>query len=56
LPELDDAKAGKLKQQLAQVHGVREAMVAGAERMACLKVDMQGFDEASVEQLLQELG
>jgi hypothetical protein len=27
-------------------------MVAGAEGMACLKVDMQGFDEAAVQQLL----
>jgi MFS family permease len=52
LPELDEANASTLRRRLMQVPGVREAMVAGAEGMACLKVDMQGFDEAAVEQLL----
>jgi MFS family permease len=52
LPELDEANAGTLRRRLAQVQGVREAMVAGAEGMVCLKVDMKGFDEAAVEQLL----
>jgi len=52
LPELDEASASALRRQLAQVQGVREVMVAGAEGMACLKVDMQGFDEAAVESLL----
>ena len=42
-----------MQQQLAQVQGVREVMVAAMEGMACLKVDMQGFDEAAVEQLLK---
>ncbi len=52
LPELDEANASTLRRKLAQVQGVREVMVTGAEGMACLKVDMQGFDEAAVEQLL----
>ncbi len=52
LPELDEANASILRLRLAQVQGVREAMVAATEGMACLKVDMQGFDEAAVEQLL----
>jgi MFS family permease len=54
LAELNEADAGMLRLQLAQVRGVREAMVAGAEGMACLKVDMQGFDEAAVEKLLPQ--
>ena len=52
LPELDEENALSLQRRLAQVQGVREVMVAGAEGMACLKVDMQGFDEAAVEQIL----
>jgi predicted MFS family arabinose efflux permease len=51
--ELDAAAAGALQQRLQQVGGVREAMVAGAEGMACIKVDMQGFDEAAVAQLIE---
>ena len=51
LPELDEAGSSTLQRQLAQVRGVREAMVVAAECMACLKVDMQVFDEAAVEQL-----
>jgi Na+/melibiose symporter-like transporter len=53
LPELDEAGSGALQRQLAQVQGVREVMVVAAECMACLKVDMQVFDEAAVEQLLK---
>ena len=52
LPELDDAAAVELRQRLAQLDGVREVMVVAAERMACLKVDKHGFDEAAVEQLV----
>jgi len=52
LPELDETNAATLRRHLAQIQGVREAMVAGAEGLACLKVDMAGFDEAAVEQLL----
>ena len=52
LPELDETNADTLRRKLAHIQGVREVMVAGAEGLACLKVDMQGFDEAAVEQLL----
>lgn len=54
LPELDDAAAVELRQRLAQLPGVREVMVIAAERMACLKVDKHGFDEAAVEQLVMK--
>jgi len=50
-----DAAAVELRRQLLLLAGVREAMVWAGEGMACLKVDMQGFDEAAVEQLIREL-
>jgi MFS family permease len=53
LPDMDAAAAARLQERLVQVAGVREAMVAGAEGMACLKVEMSGFDEAAVEQLVK---
>jgi MFS family permease len=53
LPELNDAAAVELRRSLLLVSGVREAMVVASEGMACLKVDMQGFDEAAVEQLIK---
>ncbi|HEU0189057.1 MAG TPA: MFS transporter [Gallionella sp.] len=52
LPEMNDAAAVELRQRLAQLSGVREVMVVAAERMACLKVDRHGFDEAAVEKLM----
>ncbi len=52
LPEMDGGNSLTLRRRLAQVRGVREVMVVGAEGMACLKVDMQGFDEEAVERLL----
>ena len=52
LPEMDDAAAVELRRRLAQLTGVHEVMVVVAERMACLKVDKHGFDEAAVEQLV----
>jgi MFS family permease len=52
LPELDESNAATLRRHLAQIQGVREAMVAGTEGLACLKVEMAGFDEAAVERLL----
>ncbi|MDO8262841.1 MAG: MFS transporter [Gallionella sp.] len=52
LPEMNDAAAVELRQRLARLSGVREVMVVAAERMACLKVDRHGFDEAAVEQLV----
>lgn len=53
VPQLGPGGHTTLQQQLAQVQGVHEAMVVAAEGIACLKVDMQGFDEAAVEQLLK---
>ncbi|MDP2143007.1 MAG: MFS transporter [Gallionella sp.] len=53
LSELDDAAAVELRRSLLLLSGVREAMVVASEGMACLKVDMQGFDEAAVEQLIK---
>ncbi|MDZ4200626.1 MAG: MFS transporter [Gallionella sp.] len=53
LSELSDAAAVELRRSLLLVSGVREAMVVASEGMACLKVDMQGFDEAAVEQLIK---
>jgi hypothetical protein len=52
LVEMSNADGAKLQLQLAQVPGVKEAMVVAAEGMACLKVDMQGFDEVTVERLV----
>jgi MFS family permease len=53
LPEMDEEVAGKLRQSLAQLRGVREVLVVGNEQIACLKVEMSGFDEESVENLVK---
>ncbi len=37
---------------LMQIKGVREAMVVTSEQMACIKVDVRGFDETGAKQLL----
>ncbi len=52
LAEMTEAEGTKLQQQLASLQGVREVMVVAAESMACLKVDMKGFDEVAVERLI----
>ena len=52
LSEINEAAAVELQKRLAQVQGVREVMVIAAENIACLKVDMQGFDKDAVEQLV----
>jgi len=54
LEEMSGAQGVLLQKQLAQVQGVREAMVIAAENIACLKVDMQGFDEAAVDKLVMK--
>jgi MFS family permease len=51
LGEIDSTSAIALQQKLAQLNGVREVMVVAAEGMACLKVDMKGFDKEAVERL-----
>jgi MFS family permease len=54
LPQMDEAAAADLQKQLAQLQGVREAMVVAAENIASLKVDMQGFDETAVDKLVMK--
>ena len=53
LPEMDGRAGAVLQQRLAQLNGVREVMVVPTECMACLKVDMSGFDEVAVENLVK---
>jgi len=50
--EMDTGRASGLSRELAALPGVREALVLASERVAYLKVDMQGFDEERVVQLL----
>jgi MFS family permease len=50
--EMDTGKATGLSQQLAALPGVHEALVLASEGVAYLKVDMRGFDEQGVVQLL----
>ena len=52
LSEMNESAGLELQKQLAQVQGVREVMVIAAENIACLKVDMRGFDIDAVEQLV----
>jgi len=53
-PKTNESDAVELRQRLAQLSGVREVMVVADENIACLKVDMQGFDEAAVEKLVSK--
>jgi len=50
--EMDTGKASGLSRQLAALPGVHEALVLASEGVAYLKVDMRGFDEQGVAQLL----
>ncbi len=50
--EMDTGKASGLSRQLAALPGVHEALVLASEGVAYLKVDMSGFDEKGVVQLL----
>lgn len=49
---MDTGAAHGLSQQLAALPGVHEALVLASEGVAYLKVDMRGFDEQGVAQLL----
>jgi MFS family permease len=49
---MDIGAAHGLSQQLAALPGVHEALVLASEGVAYLKVDMRGFDEQGVAQLL----
>jgi predicted MFS family arabinose efflux permease len=53
LPELSEDAAGKLRQSLAQLQGVNEVMVVAKEQIACIKVEISGFDETAVENLVK---
>ena len=50
--EMDTGAASGLSRQLAALPGVHEALVLASEGVAYLKVDMRGFDEQGVVQLL----
>ena len=50
--KMDTGKASGLSRELASLPGVHEALVLASEGVAYLKVDMRGFDEQSVVQLL----
>ncbi len=52
LAPLNAAQAATLQQQLQKVQGVEEVLVIADEAIACLKVAMQGYDQAAVEQLV----
>ncbi|SEF38722.1 MFS transporter [Nitrosomonas ureae] len=52
--EMDIDQSRELSRQLAAISGVNEALVLVNERVAYLKVDMKGFDEKKVIQLLGE--
>jgi hypothetical protein len=41
-----------LQASLAQLRGVREVLVVASEQIACIKVEMSGFDEEAVERLV----
>lgn len=55
LDTLSDAQALQLQQQLQKLAGVREVLVIADEGIACLKVDMQGYDAEAVEQLVNQI-
>jgi MFS family permease len=55
LDALSDAQGMQLQQRLQALDGVREVLVVAGEGIACLKVDMQGFDAAAVEQLVNNV-
>ncbi len=52
LSDMENEQGVLLQKELSQLDGVREVMVITAENIACLKVDMKGFDKDAVEQLV----
>jgi MFS family permease len=55
LPELPDQKAQQLANALADLPGVREAVVLAKDCVAHLKVEKSGFDEPAVLRLISAL-
>ena len=51
--EMETDEANGLSRELASLNGVHEALVLANEGVAYLKVDMKGFDEARVVQILE---
>jgi len=51
--KMETGKANGLSRELASLPGVHEALVLTSEGVAYLKVDMKGFDETRVVQLLE---
>jgi MFS family permease len=53
LAELGEDGARKLQQALAQLRGVNEVLVVANEQIALVKVEISGFDEEAVENLVK---
>jgi hypothetical protein len=53
LSEMTEEEARTLKQSLAQLRGVGEVLIVASEQIACLKVEISGFDEDGVEYLVK---
>ena len=53
LPAMSEADGILLKQQLSQISGVREVLVVVAEQMASIKIDLNGVDEAAIQNLVK---
>jgi hypothetical protein len=52
VPHMDESRADRLARRLADLPGVREALVKAGEGVAYLKVDARSFDEAGVLRVL----
>ena len=52
VPRMDESRADGLARRLADLPGVREALVKASEGVAYLKVDARSFDEACVLRVL----
>jgi len=54
LKEMGEDAARTMQQALAQLRGVSEVLVVANEQIALVKVEISGFDEEAVEQLVSE--
>lgn len=52
LRKMTEEEARTMKQSLAQLRGVEEVLIVVDEQIACVKVEISGFDEDGVEQLV----
>ncbi len=53
LNEISADEASELQNSLAQLRGVKEVLIVAGEQIACLKVEISGFDEDAVEYLVR---